>query len=101
MPSISFPGAPAARLSIGIEGRTYNDKYPDEPLRLRSEPGRNMDTGRNTFIRNLDQNTHFTVIGGPVCTGPYVWWQIRTRAGDEGWVAEGDDENYYMEPYDW
>jgi hypothetical protein len=28
-----------------------------------------------------------TVIGGPREAGGYVWWQVRTATGTEGWVA--------------
>jgi len=44
------------------------------------------------------------IIGGPICTprndSAYLWWQIRTEAGQEGWSAESplNEAKYFLEP---
>lgn len=49
-------------------------------------------------------NTQVEIIGGPVCTpvgeGAYLWWQIRTPGGAEGWSAESplNEATYLLEP---
>lgn len=40
----------------------------------------------------------FFVIDGPRCRDGYVWYYILHEAV-EGWVAEGDFDVYYIEPY--
>ena len=73
---------------------TYTD---GTPLRLRREPG----IKKGNYIRDLREGARFSVIGGPVCEDGYRWWQIRTSNDEVGWSAEGDDEFYFMEPYNW
>ncbi len=39
------------------------------------------------------------VLSGPQCVDGSWWWQIQSEElGYGGWVVEGDDENYYLEP---
>lgn len=36
---------------------------------------------------------------GPVCLDGLYWWKVESEALDYGgWVAEADDENYFLEP---
>jgi SH3-like domain-containing protein len=51
-----------------------------------------------TIIRKLDPGVIFEVIAGPRCAEGYAWFQIRFGAS-EGWIAEGDAREYYVEPY--
>ena len=83
-------------MKVGMKGRvSYTD---GTPLRLRREPFYDLD---KNYKRDLREGTRFTVIDGPVCEDGYVWWKIETSDGHIGWSAEGDSENYFMEPYDW
>jgi hypothetical protein len=34
----------------------------------------------------LFDNTRVQVIGGPLLIGDDIWWQVRTRDGEEGWI---------------
>ena len=60
--------------------------------RLRSNP----DTGADV-ITQVRQNHQFILITGPECADGYTWWYIDYGAF-EGWTAEGDDEEYFIEP---
>lgn len=83
------PPAPPSQVTAGMRARvTYTD---GTPLRLRESP-----TG--AVIRNIAEGVAFDIIGGPTCASGYTWWQIRQDDGITGWVAEGDLENYYIEP---
>jgi len=83
-------------MDIGIKGRvSYTD---GTPLRLRREPFIDLKTN---YIKDLSEGTRFTILDGPVCKDEYVWWKIRTNNDHEGWSAEGDYDEYFMEPYDW
>jgi len=48
--------------------------------------------------------TRLTVVGGPVCepyqNRAYLWWQVRTTDGQEGWSAEGSTSTnfYFLQP---
>jgi serine/threonine-protein kinase len=94
--NFSCSGAPKTRMGVDIKGRvTYTD---GTPLRLRREPFLALQTN---YIRDLSEGTRFTIIDGPVCEDGYVWWKIRTNNDHIGWSAEGDYDDYFMEPYDW
>ncbi len=60
-------------------------------LYLRTHPGLN-----SQVILTHKPGTTLDIIGGPVCTqkstttgsGAYLWWNVRTENGREGWSAE-------------
>jgi hypothetical protein len=83
------PGTPASRLVIGMRGRvTYTD---GTPTRLRQNPG-------GEILYNMPEGTPFNVVGGPQCEDDYTWWRLQLDDGQVGWSAEGDDEDYFLEP---
>ncbi len=99
-PSFSCPGAPRTRLQVGMTGRiTFID---GTSTFLRSEP-----EGGNNIVDKLPEGTEFEIIGGPMCvqrpgrSDAYVYWKIvvPSRKNRSGWVAEGDANNYYLEPW--
>lgn len=53
-------------------------------LNARQQPSTNA-----SVVVILKTNQIFPIIGGPVTTEGYTWWQIDTSVG-AGWVAEGD-----------
>jgi hypothetical protein len=85
------PEAPRTRLIIQERGRVMDDD--PRALRMRSGPG----TG-NDIIDQLPINSVFLVLEGPVCGEDYAWWRVRHR-NKEGWIAEGEPNYYYVEPY--
>lgn len=87
--TVVCPGTIPSRLSVGIRARvTFTD---GTPLRLRATPS-------GTFIRDLQEGTAFTVIGGPTCDSNFTWWNIQLDNGTSGWSAEGDLDTYFIEP---
>jgi hypothetical protein len=82
-------GAPDSRVGVGDRARvTFSD---GQPLRLRQEPG-------GAIITEMPEGTEFQVIGGPRCAQGFAWWQLQLDDGRTGWSAEGDAEQYYLEP---
>ena len=87
---ISCPSSPPIRLIIQERGRVTDNS---ETLNLREGPGVSFD-----ILTALEPNDEFVVIDGPSCDGDFSWFRVRfgTRFG---WLAEGDFEDYYVEPY--
>jgi hypothetical protein len=87
-PGGACDGSPVQRMILGVQGMvSYTNGVP---LRVRDNPGGNI-------LTTMDEGTVFNVIGGAQCQGDYSWWQIQT-ASVTGWSAEGDLENYFIEP---
>jgi len=51
-------------------------------LNLRAQPG----TGEPVIV-NAGEGTILTVVEGPQEADGYIWWKLRTEAGQEGWGA--------------
>jgi hypothetical protein len=84
------PGAPPSRLEIGGRGRvTFTD---GTPVRVRQSPG-------GTQTDTQPEGAVFDVLNGPTCQGSYAWWEVRFDSGVYGFVAEGDLNSYYLEPW--
>lgn len=85
------PGAQAPRLAPGEQGRVTLD--PPLPSRVRAAPH----TG-GEYLDQLPPGRVFSTVSGPICDDAKRWWWL-VRSGDlEGWVAEGADGAYYLEP---
>lgn len=96
MEGFECPDTPPARLRVGDEVAIITDG-----LWLRSEPRVDNSTKVLQFRRNPPYRVR--VIGGPVCE-TYVYWQVEVGAFGEGsetlqgWLAEGDPQEYYLVP---
>jgi len=90
-PTLACTDAPRTRLIIGERGRVLDDD--NRPLNVRNAPGTD-----NEVLRRLEILTVFDVLEGPQCRDQYAWFYIRSGSL-EGWVAEGDTDVYYVEPY--
>lgn len=85
------PGTPPSMISIGNRARvTYTD---GSSTNLRSASTTNSD-----ILLRMPEGYEFEVIGGAQCADGYTWWQIRTIDGLVGWVAEGNENGYFVEP---
>ncbi len=84
------PGAPPSRLIVQERGQVTPS---DETLNLREGPGTDFD-----IRTRIEPEEFFFVIGGPECGGGYTWFEIR-YGRFQGWIAEGDSEDYYVQPY--
>lgn len=83
-------GAPPSRLKIGDTGQVTMGV---EHLRLRALPA----VGAGT-LHTLSTGTPFTVVAGPSCNSGYYWWRVEIPQKGIGWVAEGDAEQFYLQP---
>lgn len=91
-PHVFCEEAPESFLIIAERGRVTKTEG-DDTLNLRSGPG----TGYR-IIEKIEQLELFFVLDGPQCNGGYTWFQINYN-GREGWVAEGNEDQYFAEPY--
>jgi uncharacterized protein YfaS (alpha-2-macroglobulin family) len=80
--------APASRLAVGDVAEVISD--PD-PVRARATPG------DGDIVTLLYAGYALPVIGGPVCAGDALWWQVTLRGGDSAWVAEGTTDEYFLD----
>lgn len=89
---MACPGAPAPRMVPGEGGRITLS--PPLPSRVRSSPERLS----NNQIGQLQPGESFEVVSGPVCdeANHWRWWLVENRKV-EGWVAEGEIGQYWME----
>ena len=87
----SCPGAPATRLTVGETARvTFTD---GTPLNIRNAPSGEQ-------LMQIPEGTVVTVIEGPSCANGYQWWNLSLGNGTGGWAAEGNQESYFLEPFD-
>jgi hypothetical protein len=50
-------------------------------------------------IGKIPAGQEVNVLAGPICADGYFWWNVYDRENTMGgWTAEGDDENYWLEP---
>lgn len=84
--------APYSRLQVGM--RAYTFKEPDLPQRLHKEPGKESER-----VGWIQPGETVTILEGPMCAEGWVWWKVRTeRGGYTGWAAEGDENEYWLNP---
>lgn len=88
--SVSCDDAPASRIIVQERAQvTYNN----ERLNLRNGPGTEF-----RVLLLMEPGTVMLVADGPVCGETYTWYRVVYR-NREGWVAEGDLNEYYIRPY--
>jgi hypothetical protein len=85
------PDAPMPRMILHERGRVLPDD--PRPINLRGGPGTDNNTLTSITILEV-----FYVLNGPVCNGDYAWYEIE-YGPYRGWIAEGDETSYYVEPY--
>lgn len=84
--------APASQLYVGATAQV--SLTDPRPSRVRQEP-----TTSATIITTYEPGTRFEIQGGPICADSYLWWEIHNPADNvSGWMAEGSDGNYFIEP---
>jgi hypothetical protein len=86
---VRCPGAPAARLSVGMTGRvtqTYSTLWAS------------IYSNAVLDVMYRANGDTFVVLGGPFCgVGPYNWYQVR-HGSTVGYVTEGTGSAYWIEP---
>ncbi|MEO1286142.1 MAG: VWA domain-containing protein [Chloroflexota bacterium] len=69
---------------------------PDDPARVFTTEGDplNMRSGAgldNTVVERLSNGDIVTIIDGPIYADTYIWWNIQSPSGAEGWSVEAAD----------
>ena len=85
----SCPGALPPVLVVGRQGQVIPGGGPNN---LRAAPATS-----GARLGEIPENAIFIVTGGPVCDGGLVWWQV-DYAGQSGWTAESQGDNYFLQP---
>jgi uncharacterized protein YgiM (DUF1202 family) len=85
------PNAPPTRLVLHERGRVMDDD--PRSINVRDGPGTDYE-----ILGSIEVDEVFYVLDGPNCSGGYAWYRVRHN-DLEGWLAEGDAVNYYVEPY--
>jgi hypothetical protein len=87
-PEVVCPGSLPSQLFVGEMARVT----PGEPNNLRDRAS--TSGGR---VGQIPGSRIFLVLDGPVCSDEYAWWQVYYE-GTVGWTAEGNAEEYWLEP---
>jgi hypothetical protein len=86
------PGTYASRLKVGIQAIVSYD--PPLANRVRTQPN-----GVSPVVGFIQPGEKIVIIGGPICSNEWIWWQIRSlQSGMTGWTAEGDKQSYWLVP---
>ncbi len=86
------PSAPLSRLKPFTNGRiTFTD---GTMTNVRQSPG-----VAGEIVAQQPEGTTFYIAGGPLCVDGFAWWQLEFQDGTFGYVAEGDLNAYYLEPW--
>jgi hypothetical protein len=89
---IPCPGIYFSRLYVG--DIAYISFDPPLPNRVRKQPNTS-----GTFLGMLQPGERMEIIGGPVCSNQWIWWEVRSLASNlTGWTAEGDNKDYWLVP---
>lgn len=67
---------------------------PGDPVYIRAEPSRFAPA-----IGWMRSMRVFQVLAGPQCAEGRYWWQVQNNEAEIGWVAEGADGHYWLQPY--
>ena len=86
------PGIYYSRLYVG-------DKATRQLRPALAQPGAQPTQHAGTHLGMLQPGDKAEIIGGPVCSNQWIWWQVRSLASDlTGWTAEGDNKAYWLVP---
>lgn len=82
------PGCPTASLGmvIGQQATVRAGTYV-----------RNGPSASTPFVNYYEEAVTVTIVEGPVCDDHFFWWKVR-GPGNDGWVAEGTPQQYFMRP---
>lgn len=86
--TVSCIGSPESRLVVGEQAQIVGGGS-----NLRFFP-----SATAQLLTIIPNGAIIPVIDGPSCTNGFAWWQVQYD-GERGWVAEGDDDAYYLAPY--
>lgn len=90
-PTAGCPNSMRERLIIRERGRVVLGD--DRPLNVREGPATSYD-----IVGQIDPGGIFVVLEGTACSARYTWYRV-ARGSLSGWIAEGDNGVYFVEPY--
>lgn len=93
-PGAACPGVPPTRLKVDL--RACVADIGADALYVRSAPT----LEQSHIVGTIHRGTAMTVLDGPACADGYAWWRVELTDGLTGWVAEGHQDNYFVEPCD-
>jgi hypothetical protein len=93
-PTAVCAGAPPTRLKVGL--RACVADIGADALHVRSAPT----LAQSHIVGTIYRGTAVVVLEGPACADGYAWWRVELTDGLTGWVAEGHQDNYFVEPCD-
>ena len=85
---ITCEGFMVSRLVVGARG-TVSDDLPNN---VRQEPN-----SASQRLGQIPSGGEFDVLAGPICGENLAWWQVDYN-GLVGWTAEGQGDEYWLEP---
>ncbi len=94
--TLSECGALPTRMRVGDGGRTTLDS--PLPTALRAAP---LLDGR--ILHTFPPGQTFVVVEGPECADGVRWWFVEGIDADgvwDGWIGEGQDDTYWIEPFE-
>ncbi|MEL6403793.1 MAG: SH3 domain-containing protein [Chloroflexota bacterium] len=86
--TVSCVGLPESRLVIGEQAQIV---ISGSNLRF-------LPATTAQLLTIIPNGAIIPVLDGPSCTNGFAWWQVEYD-GERGWVAEGDNNAYYLAPY--
>ncbi len=72
-----------------------------QPARIAAPGGLNMRATPGTggaIVTYLSGGQVVDIVEGPSDADGYTWWKVDDRNGNQGWIAQGDDENEWLSP---
>jgi parallel beta-helix repeat protein len=85
------PGLRTSILMPGRQGRV-SDASP-AANRIRLQPAL-----LGEIVGEIAAGAYFDVLAGPQCADDMAWFEVRSEAGLQGWMAEGNQAGYWVMP---
>ncbi|MCB9437816.1 MAG: Ig-like domain-containing protein [Anaerolineales bacterium] len=90
--NVECVGAPTSQLYVGATAQV--GLTDPRPSRVRQQP-----TTASEIITTYEPGTTVQIQNGPICGDGYLWWEIYNEVDNvTGWMAEGTQGNYFIEP---
>lgn len=95
-PLIQHPDCTSGWTRLEAGDQASVSRESTTPNRVRSSPSTS-----DEITMLLHPGSVMKLVEGPVCAGGLVFWKIENDSipGGVGWTAEGDGQEYWLEPY--
>ena len=92
-PSPTAVCSPAPPSHLIVHERAQVSSADPRPLNIRDGAGT-----AHPIIAEIPTDALLYVLEGPTCSQNYAWYRVEFN-GIIGWIAEGDQHAYYVQPY--